>query len=61
VDLFLSEYVKLYDEFGLDVAFVVGGRVLTEEIRQQMKYASFCDNMQHLESFAKTLMHSAEA
>ncbi|HSG73449.1 MAG TPA: DNA-binding protein, partial [Planctomycetaceae bacterium] len=57
VDQFLGEYNRLYDEFGLDVAFVVGGRALTEEIRQQMKYASFCDTMQHLEAFAKTLEH----
>jgi len=52
---FLSNYEKMYDEFGLDVAFVVGGRALTDEIRQQMKYAAFCDNLQHLETFAQTL------
>lgn len=52
---FLTGYHRLYDEFGLDVAFVVGGRALTDEIRQQMKYAAFCDNMQHLEAFAQTI------
>jgi MerR family transcriptional regulator, light-induced transcriptional regulator len=55
VDRFLAGYEALYDEFGFEVAFVVGGRALSEEIRQQMKYASFCDTMQHLESFARTL------
>ena len=44
--------------FGLDVAFVVGGRALTEPIRQQMKYAAYCDNLQHLEAFAQTLLGS---
>ena len=39
----------------MDVAFVVGGRALTETIRQQMKFAAYCDNMQHFESFAQTL------
>jgi len=52
---FIDAYAELYDEFGLDVAFVVGGRTLSEEIRQQMKYAAFCDNLQHLEAFAQTL------
>lgn len=52
---FIEGYGNLYDQFRLDVAFVVGGRSLTEPIRQQMKYAAFCDTMQHLEAFAQTL------
>lgn len=36
-------------------ALVVGGRALTEGLRQRMTYAAFCDTMQHLESFAQTL------
>ena len=52
---FLLGYGKLYDEFGAQVAFVVGGFALTEDIRQQMKFAVHCDNMQHLEAFAQTL------
>jgi hypothetical protein len=54
-DVFLRDYLQLYDTFGLDVAFVVGGRALTGPLRQEMKYAAYCDNMQHLESFARTL------
>lgn len=38
-------------------AFAVGGNVLTEELRRQMRYSAFCDTMQHLESFARTLKH----
>lgn len=57
---FLREYAEFYEEFGLDVAIVVGGRALVEPLRQQMKYAAFCDNMQHLESFAQTLQGAAE-
>lgn len=52
---FLTGYSALYEEFGLDVAFVVGGRALTEPLRRQMKYAAFCDNMRHLEAFAQSL------
>lgn len=57
---FLSEYVEFYEEFGMNVAIVVGGRALTEPLRQLMKYAAFCDNMQHLESFAQTLQGASE-
>ncbi|WP_339733456.1 helix-turn-helix domain-containing protein [uncultured Gimesia sp.] len=53
---FIREYSELYDEFGLDVAFVVGGRALHEPIRQQIQYAAFCDNIRHLEAFAQTLL-----
>jgi excisionase family DNA binding protein len=52
---FVRGYNELYDQFGRDVAFVVGGRSLGDAIRQQMRYAAYCDNMQHLEAFAQTL------
>jgi methanogenic corrinoid protein MtbC1 len=52
---FLRGYQELYDEFSMDVAFVVGGYALTEEVRQQMKFSAYCDTMQHLEGFAQTL------
>lgn len=62
---FLRGYASLYDRFGRDVAFVVGGRSLADSIRQQMKYAAYCDNMQHLEAVAQTLYgnsrHAEEA
>lgn len=53
---FIRAYSELYDEFGLDVAFVVGGRALHESIRQEIQYAAFCDNIRHLEGFAQTLL-----
>jgi methanogenic corrinoid protein MtbC1 len=57
---FLAGYESLYDEFGLDVAIVVGGRALNEGLRQQMKYAAYCDTTQHLEAFAQTLQSANE-
>ena len=61
-DEFLVNYATLHEEFGLDVAFVVGGRELDESLRRQMQYAAYCDNMQHLEAFARTaLSFSSEA
>ncbi len=53
---FLAGFAKLSQVcFQQDVALVVGGRVLTPELRAQMTYSTFCDTMQHLESFAQTL------
>lgn len=57
---FIADYGRLYEEYGIDVAFVVGGYALTDEIRLQMKYSAFCDNMQHLEGFAQTLRSAIE-
>lgn len=59
---FLAGYKALHDKSGADTAFVVGGRALTDEVRQEMRYSAFCDNMKHLEEFANTLTRSmAEA
>lgn len=49
VESFLREYDLLYA--AAPTALVVGGRALTEPIRKQMRYAAFCDNLRHLESF----------
>jgi len=57
---FLQSYSELYNEFGHDVAFVVGGRALHENIRQEIQYAAFCDNIRHLEAFAQTLLNATE-
>lgn len=54
-DDFLAGYRDLYDEFSDAVAFVVGGRALDPDLRRRMKYAAYCDNLQHLEAFARTL------
>ena len=42
-------------------ALVVGGRALTSELRQKLNYSAFCDTMQHLASFAKTLVNSSRS
>lgn len=55
---FLTSYAALYEKFNTEVAFVVGGSALSAELRQKMNYSAFCDNMQHLEGFARTLMRS---
>jgi len=56
---FVSEFAALSQACtAADTALVVGGRALTEELRQRMTYSAYCDTMQHLEAFAKTLHRS---
>ena len=57
---FLAGYSSLYEEFSGNVAFVVGGHALSEELRQQMQFSSYCDSMQHLEGFAQTLLQAVK-
>lgn len=42
----------------IGTALIVGGRALTEGVRQQVTYSAYCDTMQHLESFARTLLRT---
>lgn len=42
-------------------AVVVGGRVLTSEIRSKLRYTAFCDTMRHLEEFGKTLSRQTQS
>jgi hypothetical protein len=53
--LFLSGYAALHDEFSAEVAFVVGGCALTEELRHKLRFSAFCDTMRQLEGFAQML------
>jgi excisionase family DNA binding protein len=55
---FVDDYRSFYEQVGSDVAVVVGGRRLVEPLRRQMEYAAYCDSLQHLEAFAKTLKRS---
>jgi methanogenic corrinoid protein MtbC1 len=42
-----------------DAALVLGGRALSEEIRRKIRYSAYCDTLDHLVSFARTLMPAA--
>lgn len=54
-EAFLSGFNALFARFHQRVAFVVGGSALTEELRCQMHFAAYCDNMRHLAAFARSL------
>ncbi|WP_298866306.1 B12-binding domain-containing protein [uncultured Gimesia sp.] len=57
---FIQSYNQLFNQFGNTIAFVVGGRALHEDIRKQIQYATYCDNIRHVESFAQTLLSAAK-
>lgn len=57
-------FIKDYDRMAaqaeeLGVALVVTSRVLSRELRQQMRYSAFCDTLGHLVGFARTLRASS--
>lgn len=57
---FLSEFAKISTAATRNgAAIAVGGRSLTEGLRREMTYSSFCDTMQHLDAFARTLAHAS--
>lgn len=57
---FIQHYDRLYHTC-LDrrCAVVMGGRALTDSIRQQLKYAAYGDNLAHLRAFAQSLYPTA--
>jgi methanogenic corrinoid protein MtbC1 len=54
-DKFVADYQRFYDEFGDQMAIVVGGQAITTHLRRKMQYAAYCDTIQHLESFVSSL------
>lgn len=56
VDRFASEFNLLFDVAqSSGTAIVVGGKALSSDLRQRIRYTHFSDNFRHLESFARTL------
>lgn len=52
---FASEYSKFFNALPRSVLVVLGGRALSDELRPQLQYTGFCDNMQQLAAFASAL------
>jgi len=53
---FVTGYQRLFEVAQAQrTAIVVGVQALTGDIRQRIRYASFCDTVRHLEEFAQTL------
>lgn len=43
------------------IPLVIGGQALDESLRRQIRFTTFCENLQHLESFAETWLASTGA
>jgi excisionase family DNA binding protein len=56
---FVAGYRRLYEAVAGKTSIVVGGRALTDEIRKQIQYAAYCDNLQHLEAYLASLPAAA--
>jgi excisionase family DNA binding protein len=55
-DKFIAGFNMLYDTASAsDCALVAGGQGLTADIRQMIRYTTFCDTFQHLEAFSNTV------
>ena len=55
-DKFIAGFNMLFDTASAaDCALVAGGQALTADIRQMIRYTTFCDTFQHLEAFSNTL------
>jgi len=56
IEDFLAGYQTLFETATRSgAALVVGGKALTPDVRRQMQYSAFCDNLRHLVSFIATL------
>lgn len=55
-DHFILNFRSFYNNIqNIGAVLVVGGRALTPELRQQMRYHAYCDNLRHLTDFVTTL------
>ena len=53
---FLDEYGRLQEIAAAQgTAIAVGGRALTDHVRQQMAYSAYCDTLRHLVTFANSI------
>jgi methanogenic corrinoid protein MtbC1 len=53
---FIAGFNRLFDAAAKqETAVVVGGQALSSAIRTRLRYTAFCDTMQHLEAFGRTL------
>jgi MerR family transcriptional regulator, light-induced transcriptional regulator len=58
-DEFIEQYKKLYKKaVKLDIIVVVGGRALTQSLREKIDYTSYGDNLRHLINFVASLQNS---
>ena len=52
---FPQAFNRLSDACGVDTALVIGGRALDEQLRKQLKYTVYCEDLQRLAAFVQAL------
>ena len=52
---FLKGYRELYDQFGDQMHFVVGGSALTPDLRSKMSFNAFCEDLRHFEEYCESV------
>lgn len=56
LERFVEDGRQLYETAAqVGTALVVGGRALTEPVRQRIRYSAYCDTLGHLVAFVRTL------
>ncbi len=57
---FLQEFDRLYEEFGQEVLFVIGGRELHSDLRSNLRFGVYCENLSQLARLSGTLRCQSE-
>ncbi len=58
---FIASYPPLFEMASkVGTAVVLGGRALSESIRNNLQFSTYCDNFRQLERFAQTLRDAAD-
>lgn len=52
---FVCDYTAFYESLSPRPAVVLGGRALHEDLRKQLTYAAYCDNMRQLAAFVESV------
>ncbi len=53
---FAEDYLRIYEAAReLGVAVIIGGRMLTPQLRERLRYSAFCDNLRHGVAFVGAL------
>ncbi len=52
---FFSEYHKMRDSAGEDVAIILGGNALTDSVRKKIECTAYCDHMQDIEACVSSI------
>lgn len=62
METFVSEFKSLWQTAqATGTAVVIGGRGFTADVRERLTYCCYCDTMQQLEAFAKSMRQLASA